>query len=107
LSERSERHLAALPPPRAHLLAGALLFVQAAGALPRVLRIALRCVGSAAQPYRVTATLTTSGGIAASTGSCPVGGRCKHVAALLLAWLAPRRGRPLRRRSRRVYRHDP
>jgi hypothetical protein len=47
-----------------------------------------RCVGSAAQPYRVTATLTTSGVVAASTCSCPVGGRCKHIAALLLAWLA-------------------
>lgn len=31
-----------------------------------------RSVGSAAQPYRVTATLTASGGIAASTYSCPV-----------------------------------
>lgn len=52
------------------------------------LELKARCVGSAAQPYRVTATLTTSGSIAASTCSCPVGGRCKHVAALLLAWLA-------------------
>jgi hypothetical protein len=47
-----------------------------------------RCVGSAAQPYRVTATLTASGGIAGSTCSCPVGGRCKHIAALLMAWIA-------------------
>jgi uncharacterized Zn finger protein len=47
-----------------------------------------RCQGSSAQPYRVAATLGPSGGIAASTCSCPVGGRCKHVAALLLAWLA-------------------
>jgi uncharacterized Zn finger protein len=52
------------------------------------LELKARCVGSAAQPYRVTADLTTSGGVAASTCSCPVGGRCKHVAALLLAWLA-------------------
>ncbi|NTU85764.1 MAG: hypothetical protein HGA45_41620, partial [Chloroflexales bacterium] len=52
------------------------------------LELKARCQGSAAEPYRVTATLTASGGIAASTCSCPVGGRCKHVAALLLAWLA-------------------
>jgi uncharacterized Zn finger protein len=52
------------------------------------LELKARCVGRAAQPYRVTATLTASGGIALSTCSCPVGGRCKHVAALLLAWLA-------------------
>lgn len=47
-----------------------------------------RCVGTTAQPYRVTATVSTSGGITASSCSCPVGGQCKHVAALLLAWLA-------------------
>jgi hypothetical protein len=52
------------------------------------LELKARCVGSAAQPYRVTATLTAGGSVAASTCSCPVGGRCKHVAALLLAWLA-------------------
>lgn len=52
------------------------------------LELKARCVGSAAQPYRVTAALTANGGIAASTCSCPVGGRCKHVVALLLAWLA-------------------
>lgn len=47
-----------------------------------------RCVGSATQPYRVAARLNASGGIAASSCSCPVGGRCKHVAALLLAWIS-------------------
>ncbi len=52
------------------------------------LALKARCQGSSAQPYRVTATLGPSGGIAASTCNCPVGGRCKHVAALLLAWLA-------------------
>lgn len=41
MSERSEIHRPALPPIRAHLLTGALLFVQAAGALPGVARIAL------------------------------------------------------------------
>jgi hypothetical protein len=41
LSERSESHLAALPPIRTHLFAGALLFVQAASGLPGVSRIAL------------------------------------------------------------------
>src|SRR3712207_3561600 len=43
-----------------------------------------RCQGTAAQPYRVTATLGTTG-VTQSTCSCPVGGRCKHVAALLLS----------------------
>ena len=46
------------------------------------------CQGSLPQPYRVQATLGP-GGVAAAQCSCPVGsdGRCKHVAALLLAWL--------------------
>src|SRR5919199_1352033 len=45
-----------------------------------------RCQGTAAQPYRVTATIGARG-VTQSTCSCPVGGRCKHVAALLLRWL--------------------
>jgi len=46
-----------------------------------------RCFGSPPQPYRVEAALG-SGGIAGARCSCPVGGggRCKHVAAMLLAW---------------------
>lgn len=41
MSDLGKAYLASLPPIRAHLLAGALLFVQAAGALPGVSRIAL------------------------------------------------------------------
>lgn len=44
------------------------------------------CQGSEAEPYRVMVTLGAQGGIAASHCSCPVGGRCKHVAAVLLTW---------------------
>ena len=46
------------------------------------------CQGSLPQPYRVQAPLGPDG-VAAAHCSCPVGGsgRCKHVAALLLAWL--------------------
>lgn len=46
------------------------------------------CQGSMDEPYRVTVELGPSG-IQAAACSCPVGGggRCKHVAALLLAWL--------------------
>jgi hypothetical protein len=46
LSERPKAHFAPPPPIRAHLLAGALLFVQAAAGLPGVSRVAL--VGSLA-----------------------------------------------------------
>lgn len=46
-----------------------------------------RCQGTAAYPYRVTAMIGSQGGITQSMCSCPVGGRCKHVAALLLSWL--------------------
>jgi tetratricopeptide (TPR) repeat protein len=46
-----------------------------------------RCQGSAAQPYRVEATIGPSGGVERDDCTCPVGGQCKHVAALLLAWL--------------------
>jgi uncharacterized Zn finger protein len=41
------------------------------------------CFGSAPQPYRVAVTLGKSG-IISDRCSCPIGGRCKHVAALLL-----------------------
>lgn len=46
------------------------------------------CLGSSAPSYRVQATLDEDG-IADAECSCPVGngGHCKHVAALLLAWL--------------------
>ena len=46
------------------------------------------CQGSAAAPYRVRVTLSSSG-VADAECSCPVGagGHCKHVAALLLTWL--------------------
>ena len=46
-----------------------------------------RCKGTAAEPYRVWATLDERRVVVANC-SCPVGttGRCKHVGALLLAW---------------------
>lgn len=46
-----------------------------------------RCEGSQPEPYQVEATLSVKG-IADAHCSCPVGGggRCKHVAAALLAW---------------------
>lgn len=53
------------------------------------------CQGSARLPYRVSVTLSHQG-IASSTCNCPVGlhGGCKHVAALLWAWIrAPERFR--------------
>jgi len=43
------------------------------------------CEGSEYQPYRVKATLGNKG-VEGSECSCPIGGGCKHVAALLLAW---------------------
>ncbi|MDI6769104.1 MAG: SWIM zinc finger family protein [Anaerolineales bacterium] len=47
-----------------------------------------RCRGSQAASYQLQATLGPTG-IASADCSCPVGagGRCKHVAALLLTWL--------------------
>src|SRR5262250_2248818 len=47
-----------------------------------------RCQGTASQPYRVEVTMSSKG-IAAAECSCPVGegGRCKHAAAVLVAWL--------------------
>jgi len=46
------------------------------------------CEGSRPEPYRVRVTFTSKG-IKEAECSCPVGsgGRCKHVAALLLTWL--------------------
>src|SRR5262249_14484431 len=50
------------------------------------------CEGSSGGPYRVQATLGPRG-IEDADCNCPVGGggRCKHVAALLLAWLHKRK----------------
>jgi uncharacterized Zn finger protein len=47
-----------------------------------------RCQGSRSAPYRVEVTLDERG-IVAGHCTCPVGdgGYCKHIAALLLAWL--------------------
>jgi uncharacterized Zn finger protein len=45
-----------------------------------------RCQGTASQPYRVEATIG-SRGVERDDCTCPVGKQCKHVAALLLAWL--------------------
>lgn len=46
-----------------------------------------RCAGSYRNGYQVQITLTRAGTISTSHCSCPIGGSCKHVAALLLAWL--------------------
>ena len=58
---------------------------------PRYLGHELRalCRGQAREPYRVQARLGPRGVLAASC-TCPAGrdGRCKHVAALLLLWVA-------------------
>lgn len=45
------------------------------------------CQGSERDPYRVSITLTSEGGIESGKCSCPVGHACKHQAALLLAYL--------------------
>ena len=45
-----------------------------------------QCFGSAPQPYRVEVTLEKNQ-IIGDYCSCPIGGHCKHVAALLLTWL--------------------
>src|SRR5260370_41992288 len=62
---------------------GALLATERVGATLRA-----RCQGSAALPYRLEVTLG-SRGIASAHCTCGLGGegRCKHVAALLVAWL--------------------
>ncbi|MBI5653025.1 MAG: SWIM zinc finger family protein [Chloroflexi bacterium] len=44
------------------------------------------CQGSRGNSYRVLVTLANDQ-ITASECSCPIGGHCKHVAALLLTWL--------------------
>lgn len=44
------------------------------------------CHGSGGNIYRVSATIE-DGAIADADCSCPVGGCCKHIAALLLTWL--------------------
>lgn len=51
-------------------------------------RLRAWCQGQAPEPYAVEATLGM-GGIASADCSCPVGdgGRCKHVAALVLTWI--------------------
>src|SRR5204862_750896 len=47
-----------------------------------------RCQGSQPEPYRVRVTLE-AGEVSDAHCSCPVGGggACKHVAAVLLAWV--------------------
>ncbi len=45
-----------------------------------------RCQGSRPDAYRVEVSFDTTG-IAGAACSCPVGFHCKHIAALLLAWL--------------------
>lgn len=49
-------------------------------------QIRARCKGSMPTPYVVTATLA-NGQVLRSTCTCPYEGVCKHVGALLLAWL--------------------
>ena len=49
--------------------------------------LAAWCHGSRATPYRVQATFDEHG-LVADSCTCPVGSRCKHLAALLYAWLA-------------------
>ena len=60
--------------------------IQGARRSGRVLRA--QCEGSRPEPYRVHVELAPAG-IAYAHCSCPVGmdGRCKHIAALLIAWL--------------------
>ncbi len=48
--------------------------------------LAALCHGSRATPYRVQATFDEHG-LAAHFCTCPFDGRCKHLAALLFAWL--------------------
>lgn len=46
-----------------------------------------KCEGTRTTPYRVEVTFDDKG-IADNDCSCPLGGYCKHVVALLLTWLA-------------------
>ncbi|HLF25532.1 MAG TPA: SWIM zinc finger family protein [Anaerolineae bacterium] len=63
-------------------------FAQDAILTPRRVGSTLKaqCLGSRPQPYHVEAALGANG-IVSDDCSCPIGGRCKHVAALLLAWI--------------------
>ena len=47
------------------------------------------CEGSDPEPYRVRATLLRAGevGDIPRTATCPVEGMCKHIVAMLLAWI--------------------
>jgi uncharacterized Zn finger protein len=49
-------------------------------------RIKARCEGSRSEAYRLWARIDNAGNIIESGCACPVAGRCKHVAALLLVW---------------------
>ena len=49
-------------------------------------RIEGYCEGSASEPYHVLVTLDEDG-IAGDSCTCPMDGDCKHVVALLLAWV--------------------
>jgi uncharacterized Zn finger protein len=51
------------------------------------LTLKAKCEGSRSTPYRVEVTFDDKG-IADNDCSCPLGGYCKHVVALLLTWLA-------------------
>jgi uncharacterized Zn finger protein len=59
-------------------------------------RLMAQCLGSELEPYRVSATLAPAGQKGTNPldfgCSCPRGGFCKHVVALLLTWIdAPER----------------
>ena len=49
-----------------------------------------RCRGSRGEAYRLWTEIDSRGRVVAAHCACPVGdgGYCKHVAALLLTWLA-------------------
>jgi uncharacterized Zn finger protein len=70
------------------LTRGRRYFASGAITSPRRVGAALKaeCTGSHPTPYRVEVTLGPKG-VVADDCSCPIGGRCKHVAALLYAWL--------------------
>ncbi len=64
---------------------------QVFGPIRRGNMLEARCEGSLPSPYRVRATLGPrpdgAEGILSTDCSCPVGGGCKHAAALLLMWV--------------------
>jgi uncharacterized Zn finger protein len=70
------------------LVRGRRYFANGAIVSPRRVGATLKaeCTGSRPTPYRVEATLGPKG-IVADDCSCPIGGRCKHVAALLYTWI--------------------